>query len=283
MGERTPFTLPAGGGVGVLVNPSGECGPQLLEIDAWAGEHGLRVHDLGVVGRDEEDLAERSGASDLVIALGGDGTILQALHLAGPHGAAVLGVNFGHRGFLADTVRERLPAALEAVAEGRAVLEARMALSVHGDGVPAAVAYNEVVLGRAPGRGSARVHVDIAGRRLLDVAGDGIVAATPTGSTAYTLSAGGPVVSPHLDALVLTPLAAQTTPLRSLVVAAGEPVRLRVSDEGAPLVLEVDGRVAGEVAPGAHVDVRRADLPGLLVRTGPESFYDDLRSRLLSV
>ncbi len=282
MGDRTPFTLPVGAGVGLLVNPSGECGPQILQVEAWANEHGLHVQDLGVVGGDAGG-PEGMGSSDLLIALGGDGTILQGLHLAGPHGGAVLGVNFGHRGFLADTAREQLPAALEAVAAGRAVLEARMALRVHCDGVGGAVAYNEVVLGRAPGRGSARLHVDIHGRRLLDVAGDGLVVSSPTGSTAYTLSAGGPVVSPHLDALVLTPLAAQTTPLRSLVVAAGEPVRVHAADDSAPLVLEVDGRVAGEVAPGAYVDVRRADLPGLLVRTGPESFYDDLRSRLLSV
>ncbi len=283
MVERTPFTLTPGGRVGVLVNPSGECAPQLLQIEAWASEHGLHVLDLGVVGGEDPGVPGRSAGCALVIALGGDGTILQALHLAAPHGAAVLGVNFGHRGFLADVTRERLPEALTAVTEGHAVLEARLALQVRGDDVASGEAYNEVVLGRAAGRGSARLHVDVHGTRLLDVAGDGIVAASPTGSTAYTLSAGGPAVSPHLDALVLTPLAAQTTPLRSLVVGAGEPVRVRVADGSAPIVLEMDGRVAGEVAPGAHVDVRRADLPGLLVRTGPESFYDDLRSRLLSV
>ncbi len=280
MGDRTPFTLPVGAGVGLLVNPSGECGPQILQVEAWANEHGLHVQDLGVVGGDAGG-PEGMGSSDLLIALGGDGTILQGLHLAGPHGGAVLGVNFGHRGFLADTQRERLPDALAAVADGRAEVEARMALQVQGDGIGSGDAYNEVVLGRAPGRGSARLHVEVHRARLLAIAGDGLVLASPTGSTAYTLSAGGPVVSPHLDALVLTPLAAQRTPLRSLVVAAQEPVRVGVAGDSAPMLLEVDGRVAGEVAPGAHVDVQRADLPGLLVRTGPESFYDELRSQLL--
>jgi NAD+ kinase len=283
MGARVPFTLAHDGHVGVLVNPSGECAPQLLALQAWAGEQGLQVLDLGVVGRRDPAAPALGEDCRLVVALGGDGTILEALRLAAPHGAPVLGVNFGHRGFLAATSREGLGEALRAIAAGDARVEARMALHVEGDAGEPREAYNEAVLARTPGRGSAHVVLEVHGGALLEVVGDGVVLSSPTGSTAYTLSAGGPVVSPHLDAVVLTPLAAQTAPLRSLVLAAGEPLRLRATEGSSPLLLEVDGRVSGEVPPGGGVAVRPADRPGLLLKTGAETFYDDLRTRLLTV
>jgi len=191
-----PFTLAADSDpspVGVLVTPSGDCTPQLMTIQAWAGEHGLEVVELGTS-------AEPNGAAPgcrLLVALGGDGTILRALQLAEGQ-AAVLGVNFGHVGFLADVRGEDLGDALERIGRGEAHVEERTALvaTLGADPRRRLLAFNDVVISRVRGFGTARIRVDVDGERLLELVGDGVVIASPTGSTAYTVGAGGPAVSP---------------------------------------------------------------------------------------
>ena len=200
----------------MLANPSGDCEPELLAIGRWANARGLRTVDLGTTDRADE-VPE---ACALLIALGGDGTILRALQLAMVHHAPVLGVNFGHLGFLADVDGEDLGSALDRIARGEAQIDERTALVATSE-VPrpqTVVAFNDFVVSRRAGFGSARLHVEVSGEPVLDLAGDGLVVASPTGSTAYTVGAGGPAVSPTLDAIVLTPLAAQGSPLRSMVL-----------------------------------------------------------------
>ena len=132
-----------------------------------------------------------------MIALGGDGTILRALQLAMWRHAAVLGVNFGHVGFLADVGRADLAAALEAVTDGDAVVDERTALvAVRNEEPHRVVAFNDVVVTRVPGYGNARLRIGVGDDPLLELSGDGVVVASPTGSTAYTVGAGGPAVAP---------------------------------------------------------------------------------------
>jgi NAD kinase len=119
-------------------------------------------------------------------------------------------------------------------------------------------AFNDVVAARVPGFGTARLRVDIDGQAMLALAGDGVVIASPTGSTAYTLGAGGPAVAPTLDAIVLTPLASQGSPLRSLVVDGTDTVRVTREPSSAPLSIEVDGRTTVEVPASASLKVRAA-------------------------
>jgi NAD+ kinase len=276
----TPLTLTGGPGaapVGVLANPIGECEPQLRQIEAWARELGLEVVDLGTSAAPRPQEA----ACDLIVALGGDGTILRALQLAIEHHAAVLGVNFGTVGFLADTEGDELAAALDRIGAGEAQVDERTALvaAVDGGAAHRLVAFNDVVVARRPGFGTARLRLTVAGRPLLRLNGDGLVIASPTGSTAYNVGAGGPAVAPSLDAIVLTPLATQGSPLRSLVIEGSEVVRVDVDPASAPLRVEIDGRIVQDVPDGAGLEVRGAPHKARLVRTVPRTFYDDLARR----
>ena len=276
-----PFTLGSPSGtahVGVLVNPSGECAPQLFAIGAWAREHGLDVADLG-------SSAEPTGQEAdclFVIALGGDGTILRALQLAMVHHVPVLGVNFGHVGFLADIDGSGLNAALDTIARGAAQVDERTALVTTIQSVPPrhVVAFNDVVIARIPGFGPARLRIHVGGEPLLALRGDGVVIASPTGSTAYTVEAGGPAVSPALDAIVLTPLATQGSPLRSLVVDGSDTVRVEMDGPSAPLGLEIDGRSIDQMPTSAALEVHTAPGRARLLRTQPRTFYADLAKRL---
>jgi NAD+ kinase len=276
-----PFTLaPASqtAAVGVLVQSASACAAELLTIRAWATRHGLEVVDLGTS-------AEPNGADagcQLVIALGGDGTILRALQVAMAQHAAVLGVNFGHVGFLADISGDELGEALERVACGQALLDERTALVAQTGAQPAHrfIAFNDVVVARLPGFGLARLRVVVAGESLLVLQGDGVVIASPTGSTAYNVGAGGPAVAPSLDAIVITPLASQGTPLRSLVVDGSEVVRVEPEANSAPLSIEIDGRETHAMPSPAALEVRAAPRKARLVRTRPRTFYHDLATRL---
>jgi NAD+ kinase len=276
-----PFTLASTTGavqVGVLAQSSDACAPQLLTIQAWASHHGFEVVDLGTS-------AEPNGLDpgcQLVIALGGDGTILRALQVAMTQHAAVLGVNFGHVGFLADTHGDELAAALETLARGDALLDERTALVAKIGGEPArhVIAFNDVVVARLPGFGLARLRVVVAGEALLVLSGDGVVIASPTGSTAYTVGAGGPAVAPSLDAIVITPLASQGTPLRSLVVDGSETVRVELEPHSAPLSVEIDGRESDAMPSPASLEIHAAARKARLVRTRPRTFYRDLATRL---
>jgi NAD+ kinase len=276
-----PFTLASTAGsaqVGVLAQSASACAPQLLAIRAWAAKHGLEVAELGTS-------AEPNGLDSpcqLVIALGGDGTILRALQLATPHHAAVLGVNLGHVGFLADIRGDELGAALDCVGRGDALLDERTALVARIGAEPArpVMAFNDVVVARLPGFGVARLRVVVAGESLLVLNGDGVVIASPTGSTAYNIGAGGPAVAPSLDAIVITPLASQGTPLRSLVVDGSEIVRVEPEPHGAPLSVEIDGRETQAMPAPASLEVHAAARKARLVRTQPRTFYRDLATRL---
>jgi NAD+ kinase len=264
--------------VGVLAQSATECAAQLLTIEAWAGQHGYELVDLGTS-------AEPNGPEqrcDLVIALGGDGTILRALRLAMTHHAAVLGVNFGHVGFLADIPPEELQAALQRMAGGEALVDERTALVAEMGGGPSrrVIAFNDVVVARLPGFGTARLRVEVCDESILVLNGDGIVLASPTGSTAYTVGAGGPAVAPSLDAIVITPLATQGSPLRSLVVDGSETVRIGIEPGSAPLSVEIDGRETAALPTTATLDIHAAPRKARLVRTRPRTFYSDLANRL---
>lgn len=275
-----PFALDAlaGGHVGVLVNPSGECGPQLGTLHRWAREAGVDVRDLGT----SADARATDGGCRLVVALGGDGTILRALQLAMPQHAPVLGINFGRVGFLADVDGDRLDEALAAIGRGEAYVDERTALVAEFGGDPAhrVIAVNDVVIGRVPGHGPARLRVSVGQDELLPLTGDGVVVASPTGSTAYTVGAGGPAVAPGLDAIVLTPLAAQGSPLRSMVVEGSDLLRIEMNDRSAPLEVEIDGRTRDDLPPFAVVRVRTAPRKARLLRTRPRTFFHDLAERL---
>ncbi len=192
----------------------------------------------------------------LVVSLGGDGTFLRAARLAHTGDARVLGVNLGRVGFLLSVPPESLHDEIARVLDGDYEVEERVALRVRStDAGIDEFALNEVVLERSQPGHMVRVRTVIDGGEFLTYSADGVLVATATGSTAYNFSAGGPVLSPELDALVITPIAPHFTIDRSIVVGASQPIRLEVLDRPAAVV--ADGAQIGQLAVGQCIDVAR--------------------------
>jgi NAD+ kinase len=277
--------------VGAVVHPGRPSAARLgKELADWAAKHGIELRTLdterGCLGEDVPCVgpAEFPQGLDLVVSLGGDGTLLRAFGLVLAAEVPVLGVNAGRLGFLAEVEADGLPAALDAVRSGDYQVERRTTLAarvlIEGQDVAEDLAVNDVVLEKAARERLAAVAVRLGdGGPFARYAADGVMVASPTGSTAYSFSAGGPIVSPRLDALLLTPIAPHMVFNRSLVLHPDEGVRLEVLPDSPPLVENVDGRVVRELPPGAVVEVRRSRHPALLVRTGQADFYRLVRSK----
>jgi NAD+ kinase len=274
------------GTVGLVLHPRRNCDPALRTITDWAGTRGaavLGLHDevdrlpRPTTSAAEPELAARS---DLVVSLGGDGTMLRAMRLVHGHRAPVLGVNLGKLGFLAEIDIPDLAEALTAIDEHRFTVEPRSGVlaTFAGD---EAVAFNDIVLVRVPGRGSsAAVELQVEGHPFLRYAADALVVATPTGSTAYAFSAGGPIVSPSAEGLLVIPSAPHSAFNRALFLSAGERLALHVLEPSAELAVEADGRVVGYVGPGDVVDVTLLSAAARVVRLGRTTFYQRAQRRL---
>jgi NAD+ kinase len=221
-------------------------------------------------------------ACDVVISLGGDGTLLRAVHGLAGADRPLLGINLGSLGFLTDVSAEELEAALQALLAGRYHLDPRMLLQARPESRPDVelLALNEIVVHGARGR-VLEFTTRVAGRELGRTLADGVIVATPSGSTAYSLSAGGPVVSPRVEALVLTPISPHSLTIRPLVVGADETIEIIVQQTvGGSASLTVDGRSSGALAVGERLVVRRAARDLHLVTTHDRYFYDTLRTKL---
>jgi NAD+ kinase len=277
--------------VGAVVHPGRPSAARFgKELADWAAGAGIELRTLaserGCLGEDVPcaEPAEFPVGLDLVVSLGGDGTLLRALGLVLAAEVPVLGVNAGRLGFLAEVEADGLPAALDAVRDGRYQVERRTTLAARvrtgGRDAGEDLAVNDVVLEKGPRERLALVAVCLGdGGPFARYAADGMMVASPTGSTAYSFSAGGPIVSPRLDALLLTPIAPHMVFNRSLVLHPDEGVRLEVLPDSPTLVESVDGRVVRELPPGTVVEVRRGRHDALLVRTGHADFYNLVRSK----
>ena len=207
----------------------------------------------------EAALDEAPPGTSLVVSLGGDGTFLRASRLARTAGCPVLGVNFGRLGYLLEVAPEEFDAVLDDAIAGRAGVEDRLGLLIETQGLTA-FALNEVTVEKTVPGHMVRVETSVNGEHLLTYAADGVVVATPTGSTAYNLSAGGPVVSPGLDVLLLTPVAPHFTIDRSIVLGPREVIELTVLEDR-PAVLVADGSLLARLEPGTTVRVRQDPVP----------------------
>jgi NAD+ kinase len=272
-----PFSLDRAGAtrVGVIRTADNECADQYLTIRAWGEPAGIEIVDLGSAAQ----LDGGAPSCQAIVALGGDGTILTALRHATPLGVPVLGVNFGHVGFLADIDRAGLSTALDAMLDGRATVEERSAVVLEAPGMTR-IAGNDIALAREYGDGPARVALEVDGTPLASLVGDGVLFASPGGSTAHNLNAGGPVLSPLLRALVLRTLNARAPMPGALVLHEEEPVRVLVAENGPTLAVEVDGRLMGELPPGCEATVGVHPMPARLLRTSPPHFFGELAERL---
>ena len=225
----------------------------------------------------DEDAAD---GAELVVVLGGDGTILRGAERARHGDVPLLGVNLGHVGFLAEAEREAVDDVVRAIVEREWHVEERTALEVSvlvgGEAVHRTWALNEVSLEKAARERMVDVLVEIDGRPLSRWGCDGVVCATPTGSTAYAFSAGGPVVWPEVEALLVVPISAHALFARPLVVSPTSVIALELPDESSSSVLWADGRRALDLPPRARVEVRRSAQPVRLARLSSAPFTDRL-------
>jgi NAD+ kinase len=257
----------------------------------FADQHGLdlvfeeKLREVST-GAAHADLNETR--ADLLVALGGDGTLLRAGRIAADWGIPVLGINLGRLGFLTASPEPDMESRLGMVLAGEYDLDRRSMLeaTVARDGVETSVrlAWNDFVLHK---RGVARVtlldlRVETGGgvADLGSISGDGLIIATPTGSTAYSLSAGGPIVTPAVDCMLLTPICPHTLAARPLVVPGDQTVAIRSLDESTDLVLTVDGQVAEEIASGDEIRIRVSGVSVPLVRFPDQNFYSTIRKKL---
>ncbi len=277
--------------VGILANPH--------KPDSLSTLHALRSalkeHGCGVV-LDEETAslagekggvpaAEFSKHVGLVAVLGGDGTMLNALSRLGDFDKPVAGINIGTLGFLTSCKDDELDFFAAAVAKGNFKTSVRLLLeaTVRRKGLPAEtyIALNEVTLARGETGRLVSLRAEVNGELLNDYRADGLIVATPTGSTAYSLSAGGPLIAPSAGVFVITPICPHSLSQRSLVLSDDTLVELSSQDRDCgPMLFTVDGRDSTRIGPGDRIEVRKSTRSFNLVRLEGRSFYAALRQKL---
>ncbi len=250
----------------------------LVDADI-AGELGLDAHAVCLPG----DAARL----DLAVVLGGDGTLLRAARLLAPAGTPLLGVNFGRLGFLTELEPREIEAELPAIISGESKLDERAmveaAVTLRGGERRVVIALNELTFHKTSYARLVHVEAFVDSSRLASFSGDGLIVATPTGSTAYSLSAGGPIVDPSLSLLVLTPVCPHTLYSRPVVVAPEATIEVRYQENHLAVresVMTVDGQEVYTLDPHHPITVRRAPVVARLVRRRDWNFFEVLRRKL---
>ena len=291
-----PTPLPPVSRVGILAKSHLVAAtPHLLEIDDWLRARGIRaVFDAATAalmpdGRNRltADRATLAADVDIVLVLGGDGTLLAMADCIGEAGSGIpiLGVNFGSLGFLTEVTLPELYPSLEAAVQGRAHVEERMMLrsttSRAGGRFAQQITLNDVVITKAARSRMIDLSVWVGDEFVTRVKADGLIIATPTGSTAYNLAAGGPIVQPSLDALLMTPIAPHTLTNRPIVIPSTSAVRVKpVMEERDEVYVTFDGQAGFQLQADDEVTVCRADQPLRLIRPTTRSYFEVLRTKL---
>ncbi len=273
--------------IGVVGHEGYEKLPAMLGLlDLLAPELGVKlVFEPRLWTGTGEELGAES-AIDALLTLGGDGTLLRGAKLLGGRPVPIIGVNLGRLGFLTSCSASNVESALRRFTAGDYTAEPRMTLTAttvggrNEDKQDAWLALNDFVLHKGGFARVVRLSISIDGDQMGTYAADGIVVATPTGSTAYSLSAGGPIVAPGLESIVITPISAHTLGIRPLVVHPDSEIVLQGEDGPDELLLTVDGQGGTEMRRGERLIIRRSQSPVMLVRFPPDSFYNRIRQKL---
>jgi NAD+ kinase len=264
--------------IGLVLHPRRDCVSVIGMLTEWA-----RARRTEVLGLAEEvvranslvkpvDAAELGRRADLLVSLGGDGTMLRAFRLGLDRRIPVLGVNLGRLGFLAEVDVPQLGEALNAIDEHRFTVEDRSGMCAVIEGRDE-VAFNDLALVRVPGHGMTEVLLHVEGHPFVEYAADAVVVATPTGSTAYNFAAGGPIVSPRAEGLLVTPAAPHSAFNRSLFLSSGEKLALQVMPTSGEVAVESDGRLIGRARPGTVINIMAMPGAARVVRLGKTTFY----------
>ncbi|MEU4242256.1 NAD(+)/NADH kinase [Actinoplanes sp. NPDC026619] len=272
--------------VGLVLHPRRDCGSAINAIVEWAIRREVTVlglHDeinridCEAVAVTSEEMVERAG---LLVSLGGDGTMLRTMRLVEGRKTPVLGVNVGRLGFLAEVDLPDLAGALSAIDEHRFTIESRTAVRTTLPDGREVSAFNDIAMVRVPGDGLAAVGITVEGKNFVNYAADAVIVSTPTGSTAYSFSAGGPIVSPNVEGLIVSASAAHSSFNRSLVLAITERLELDVLAPSGRLAIEVDGIIEGYAGPADKLEIEPVPAAAQVVRLGNTSFYERARRKL---
>jgi NAD+ kinase len=281
--------------VGVIVKPNhDEAWKTACELSDWLDKRGIALVGTPRVQNESPDLAncnieqvddERFAAeSDLIVVLGGDGTMISTARLVGDSDALVLGINYGSLGYLTDFRIEEMFPALEAIFEGEYEIDRRVMLHAeHWRGeemLATGRVLNDVVINKAALARIIEIEVSLNGLFVNSFRADGLIVSTPTGSTAYNLSAGGPIIYPSMNAVVLTPICPFTLTNRPIVVPDDAVIELKLEKENEGVVLTLDGQIGYTMQADDRVRIRKSRTTFNLVHPPNRNYFDVLRNKL---
>lgn len=276
--------------VAILVKPEdSEALKTGRETSEWLTAHGVEV--IGdplvlskIADNDMPSAVEAGTGADLIIVLGGDGTMISAARLIGDREIPVIGINYGGLGYLTEFRIEEMHQALETVLRGEFVAEERAMLDVeHINGDTTSLRgriLNDVVINKTVLARIIEIDVSLNGEFVNSFRADGLIIGTPTGSTAYNISAGGPIIHPSVSAVVITPICPFTLTNRPLVVSGDSEIEVRLKDESDGVMLTLDGQVGAPMKLGDRLRIRKSKTSFKLIRPTNRNYFDVLRSKL---
>lgn len=281
--------------VGVVVKPDhAEALRTACELAEWLEQRGINLIGRPSNGSSVPDLAqcdietiarENFGAeTDLIVVLGGDGTMISTARLVGDNDVLVLGINYGSLGYLTDFRIEEMFPALEAIFAGEYEIDSRVMLRAEhwrdGEKIAEGRVLNDVVINKAALARIIEIETHLNGHFVNSFRADGLIVATPTGSTAYNLSAGGPIVYPSMNAVVLTPICPFTLTNRPIVVTDQAEIELKLVNENEGVVLTLDGQIGHSMRAGDLVKIRKSRTTLNLLQPPNRNYFDVLRNKL---
>ncbi len=261
----------------------------VAELINWAKEKGFEViveeRSADLISYDKKASKSDLGVCDLIVIFGGDGTLLSVARETCRSGVPILGVNLGGLGFLTEIAYDELYDSLEVFFSGKAFVQKRMMLEANifrGGERFFYVALNDVVIERGARGRIVELETKIGGEYLTTYRADGLIVSTPTGSTAYSLSAGGPIVYPGIDVITITPICPHMLTNRPLIIPDTMFVEVKVQKFGRDdeVVLICDGQVGGSIVPGDHILIKKSSYHTYIVRSPKRSYYEILRTKL---
>lgn len=278
--------------VGVIVKPNHkEAWQTACELSEWLEKRSITLVRTPVLPDSPSDAArcdieqvELDGAADLIVVLGGDGTMISTARLIGDAEVLVLGINYGSLGYLTDFRIEEMFPALEAIFDGNYEIDRRVMLHAEHRRDDQMLAkgrvLNDVVINKAALARIIEIDVSLNGLFVNSFRSDGLIVSTPTGSTAYNLSAGGPIVYPSMNAVVLTPICPFTLTNRPIVVPDDAEIELKLKNENEGVVLTLDGQIGYTLRAGDSVNIRKSRTTFNLVQPANRNYFDVLRNKL---
>ena len=218
----------------------------------------------------------------MVLALGGDGTIIREARVVGNSGVPIAGINLGGLGFLAEVAVEEIYERLQLIQDGEYLVEERMVLKAKLESAPEVSyrALNDIVIERGSSTRMVSISVTVDGKFFNRYSDDGIIIATPTGSTAYSLSAGGPIIVPPHEAIIVTPLSPHSLSLRAVVIKPDSKIKINSENASGKMLLSIDGQTSVKIKNGQNISVERAKNNIRLVKWKDGSYFDTLRTKL---